>query len=101
MVHFVSCRILGRHATFVTSYMAGRENKRTNNRTILPSLKSNAVAGYKGPVKKELLKGAWRVYDSRPVWSRHCCVVSLDKKLCSRLPFCSTVAQMGTGDILT
>ena len=36
----------------------GRENKTTNNRTMLPTLKNNAAAGYKGPVKIELLKGA-------------------------------------------
>ena len=58
MVHFVSCRILGRHATFVTSYMVGQENKITNNRTMLPTLKNNAAAGYQGTVKIELIKGA-------------------------------------------
>ena len=29
-----------------------------NNRTMLPDLKDNAAAGYLGPVKIELLKGA-------------------------------------------
>ena len=29
-----------------------------NNRTMLPALKNNAVAGYQGPVKKDILKGA-------------------------------------------
>ena len=43
---------------FVTSYMVGREDKRTNNRTMFPALKNNAAAGYQGPVKIELLKGA-------------------------------------------
>ena len=43
---------------FVTSYMVGRGDKRTNNRTVFPSLKNNAAAGYQGPVKIELLKGA-------------------------------------------
>ena len=38
--------------------MIGREDKRTNNRTMLPTLKNNAAAGYQGPVKIELLKGA-------------------------------------------
>ena len=38
--------------------MVGREDKRTNNRTILSTLKYNAAAGYQGPVKIELLKGA-------------------------------------------
>ena len=49
---------LGRHVPFAASYMVGREDKRTNNRTMLPALKNNAAAGYKGPVKIELLKGA-------------------------------------------
>ena len=31
--------------------MAGREDKRMNNKTMLPTLKNNAAAGYKGPVK--------------------------------------------------
>ena len=47
----------GRPAPFATSYMVGREDKRTNNRTMLPTLKNNAAAGYQGPVKIELLKG--------------------------------------------
>ena len=38
--------------------MVGREDKRTNNRTMLSTLKNNAAAGYQGPVKIELLKGA-------------------------------------------
>ena len=39
--------------------MVGGEDKRTNNRTMIPTLKNNAAAGYKaGPVKIELLKGA-------------------------------------------
>ena len=46
-----------RPAPFATSYMVGREDKRTNNRTMFPTLKKNAAAGYKGPVKIELLKG--------------------------------------------
>ena len=32
--------------------------KRTNNRTMFLTLKNNATAGYQGPVKIELLKGA-------------------------------------------
>ena len=40
------------------SYMVGREDKRTNNRTMFPALKINATAGYQGPVKIDLLKGA-------------------------------------------
>ena len=48
----------GQPAQFALSYMVGREDKRTNNRTMLPTLKNNAAAGYKGPVKIELLKGA-------------------------------------------
>ena len=37
--------------------MVGREDKRTNNSTMLPTLKNNAAAGYQGPVQIELLKG--------------------------------------------
>ena len=47
----------GRPAPFAASYMVGRENKRTNNRTMLRALKTNAAADYKAPVKIELLKG--------------------------------------------
>ena len=39
------------------SYMVGREDKRTNNRTMFPALKNNAAAGYKGPVKVTPLIG--------------------------------------------
>ena len=42
--------------------MVGQEDKRTNNRTMFPALKNNAAAGYQGPVKKELLKGAGLVH---------------------------------------
>ena len=38
--------------------MVGRENKRTNDRTVSPALENNAAACYKGPLKIELLKGA-------------------------------------------
>ena len=34
----------GRPAPFATSYMVGREDKSTNNRTMLPTLKNNAAA---------------------------------------------------------
>ena len=51
-------RTWGQPAPFATSYMAGREDKRMNNRTMFPTLKNNAAAGYKGPVKIELLKRA-------------------------------------------
>ena len=56
----VILEVMGRPAQFATSYMIGREDKRTNNRTMLPSLtlKNNAAASYQGPVKTELLKGA-------------------------------------------
>ena len=43
--------------------MVGRRAKRTNNRTVLPALKTNAAAGYQGPVKIELLKGAGLLQD--------------------------------------
>ena len=49
---------LGRPAPFVNSFMVGREDKRTNNRTMLSTLKNNAAAGYQGPGKIQLLKGA-------------------------------------------
>ena len=49
---------VGRPAPFPTSYMVGLEDKRTNNRTMLPTLKNNAAASYTGPVKIELSKGA-------------------------------------------
>ena len=42
---------LGQPAPFPTPYMVGRENKRTNNRTMFPTLKDNAAAGDKGLVK--------------------------------------------------
>ena len=43
---------------FGTSWMVGREGKRTNNRTMLPALKNNAATGYQDPLKIDLLKGA-------------------------------------------
>ena len=66
-------------AQYPTSYMVGREDKRTSNKTMFPALKKhssvlapplfvtqrrgrtsekNAAAGYQGPVKIELFKGA-------------------------------------------
>ena len=48
----------GQPTPFATSYMVGGEDKRTNNRTMIPTLKNNAAAGYQGPAKTELLKGA-------------------------------------------
>ena len=36
--------------------MVGRENGRTNNRKILPTLKNNAAADYQGSVRTELWK---------------------------------------------
>ena len=38
--------------------MVGLEDIRTNNRTMLPTLKNNAAAGYKCQVKIALLKSA-------------------------------------------
>ena len=46
-----------RPAQFAMSYMVGRENKRTNNRTMLPALKNNAAAVYNGPVNLQLSQG--------------------------------------------
>ena len=48
---------MGRLATFATSDVVGQKDKRLSKRTMLPTLKSNAAAGYQGPVKIELLKG--------------------------------------------
>ena len=47
----------GRPAPFAASYMVCREDKRTNNTTMPPTLKNNAAASYQGAVKIELLKG--------------------------------------------
>ena len=44
----------GAPAMFVTSYTVGQKD----NRTMFPALKNNAAAGYKDPVKIELLKAA-------------------------------------------
>ena len=49
-------KLAGGKASFATSYMVGQEDKRTNNRTMFPTLKYDAAAGYKDPVKIELLK---------------------------------------------
>ena len=48
----------GHPALFALFYMVGQQDKRTNNSTMFPALKINAAAGYKGPVKIKLLKGA-------------------------------------------
>ena len=45
-------------ATQATSCMVGREDKRTNNRTMFPAQGNSAAIGYQCPVKLELLKGA-------------------------------------------
>ena len=50
-------------APFATSCMVGREDKRTKNRTMLRTLKSNAAADYQGPVKIELFKGAGQLFE--------------------------------------
>ena len=55
----------GRHAPFVTSYRVDREDKRRNNKAMLPTLKNNAAAGYKGELKIELLKGAGLLLSKR------------------------------------
>ena len=49
---------VGRPAPFAASYMVGREDKRTNNRTMFPTLKKKTMqlqVNYKGQVKIELL----------------------------------------------
>ena len=42
----------------LTSHLIGREDKRTNNKTTRLDTKKNGAAGYPGPVKIELRKGA-------------------------------------------
>ena len=49
---------MGQPVSFATSYMVCREEKRTNNSTILLALKNNEPAGYQCPVEIVLLKGA-------------------------------------------
>ena len=56
-INIITEIVLARLAPFATFYMFGGEDKRTNNRTMLPALKNNAAVGYQGPVKIELLKG--------------------------------------------
>ena len=55
---------MGRPASFATSQMVDREDKRTNKRTMIPTQKNNAAAGYQGPVKIELLKGEGLLFNS-------------------------------------
>ena len=57
-VLLVTSDFMRRSTPVVVSFVVGREDKRTNNRTMLPTLKNNAAAGYKGPEKIELLKDA-------------------------------------------
>ena len=46
-------------APFATSYMVGREDKRTNNTTMRgDKKKTHGAAGYKGPMNIELLESA-------------------------------------------
>ena len=47
------------------------EDKRTKNKTIIPTLKNNAAAGYKGPVKMELFKGAGQLPLLDRVYGHH------------------------------
>ena len=54
-------------AAYVTPFMVGQEDKRTNNRTMFPALKNSAAAGYKSLVKIKLLKGAGLLIPSRVV----------------------------------
>ena len=45
----------GRPAPFASSHIIGREDKRTNNKTVRRDAKNNGAAGYQGPVKIEVL----------------------------------------------
>ena len=85
------------------SYMVGREDKRTNNRTMIPTLKNNAAASYQGPVKKELLEGAvllhFRGSQSRALlWSLSKLMANVSRKNIPRniltLGFTSTVLEI-------
>ena len=44
--------------------MVGQEDKRTNNRTMFPTLKNNVAASYHAPVEIELFKGAGLLWKS-------------------------------------
>ena len=51
--------MMGRPAPFLTSHMVGQEDQKNEQQNNVPNLKkNNAAAGYQGPVKIELLKGA-------------------------------------------
>ena len=77
---------MGRLASFITSSMVDREDKKkTNKRTMFPALKNNAAAGYKGPVIIELLEGtcllnnvSWTRFAHERVITRVQTVTSLD-----------------------
>ena len=53
-----SCYESGRSAPFATTHIIGREDKRTNNRTMLQDTKNNAASAYLGPVQTDCRKGA-------------------------------------------
>ena len=55
-----------RPVPFVTSHIIGRENKRTNNRTMRLETKRNGAAGYLGSVKLELRKDEGQYCESQP-----------------------------------
>ena len=66
-----------------------RGQKKTNNRTILSTLKNNAPAGYQGPLKTELLKGAGLF-----IWDVKCNFVN---KLSQLIKWCSTYFTISSG----
>ena len=51
-------KIKGRLTPFARYSVICQGDKRTNNTAMLPNQKSNAAAGYQGPGKIQLLKGA-------------------------------------------
>ena len=84
---------MGRPVPFATSYMVGREHKRTNNRAMLPALKNNAAVGYKGSVKIEGLEVADLLSEkvTRKKYSKIVLVLNLLAPLRSQGPFSETI----------
>ena len=63
---FLVGTVLGRPAPFAKSHIIGRENKRTNNKTMRLDTKNHGAAGYHGPVKIELRTAAGTLEFIRP-----------------------------------
>ena len=67
-------KIKGRLTPFARYSMICQGDKRTNNTTMLPTQKSNAAAGYQGPVKIEILKGLLTLQPNVMIYSHPHCV---------------------------